>query len=37
MPVVDGLRATREIAADPEPAGVHVLILTTFDYDCLAV
>ena len=33
MPVVDGLRATREIAADPELAGVHVLILTTFDHD----
>src|SRR5690242_20249711 len=33
MPGVDGLRATREIAADPELAGVHVLILTTFDHD----
>jgi len=33
MPVVDGLRATREIAADPDLAGVHVLILTTFDHD----
>ena len=29
MPVVDRLRATREIAADPDLAGVHVLILTT--------
>ena len=33
MPVVDGLRATREIAADPDLVGVHVLILTTFDHD----
>ena len=33
MPVVDGLRATREIAADPDLTGVHVLILTTFDHD----
>ena len=33
MPGVDGLGATREIAADPELAGVHVLILTTFDHD----
>ena len=33
MPVLDGLRATREIAADPDLAGVHVLILTTFDHD----
>src|SRR5436309_15537073 len=33
MPGVDGLRATREIAADPELADVHVLILTTFDHD----
>jgi DNA-binding NarL/FixJ family response regulator len=33
MPGVDGLRATQEIAADPELAGVHVLILTTFDHD----
>jgi DNA-binding NarL/FixJ family response regulator len=33
MPVVDGLRATHEIAADPDLAGVHVLILTTFDHD----
>jgi DNA-binding NarL/FixJ family response regulator len=33
MPVVDGLLATREIAADPDLAGVHVLILTTFDHD----
>jgi DNA-binding NarL/FixJ family response regulator len=33
MPGVDGLRATHEIAADPDLAGVHVLILTTFDHD----
>jgi DNA-binding NarL/FixJ family response regulator len=33
MPVVDGLQATREIAADPDLAGVHVLVLTTFDHD----
>ncbi len=33
MPGVDGLSATREIAADPDLAGVRVLILTTFDHD----
>ena len=33
LPGVDGLRATHEIAADPDLAGVHVLILTTFDHD----
>jgi len=33
MPGVDGLAATREITADPELAGVHVLVLTTFDHD----
>jgi DNA-binding NarL/FixJ family response regulator len=33
MPGVDGLSATHEIAADPDLAGVHVLILTTFDHD----
>jgi DNA-binding NarL/FixJ family response regulator len=33
MPGVDGLRATHQIAADPDLAGVHVLILTTFDHD----
>ncbi|MEJ3654202.1 response regulator transcription factor [Actinomycetes bacterium KLBMP 9759] len=33
MPGVDGLRATREIAADPDLADVHVLVLTTFDHD----
>jgi len=33
MPGVDGLRATHLIAAEPDLAGVHVLILTTFDHD----
>ncbi|HEX6348948.1 MAG TPA: response regulator transcription factor [Candidatus Dormibacteraeota bacterium] len=33
MPVLDGLEATRRIAADPELAGVHVLVLTTFESD----
>ena len=33
MPGVDGLAATRRIAEDPDLAGVHVLILTTFDHD----
>ncbi|GAA1988259.1 response regulator transcription factor [Catenulispora subtropica] len=33
MPGVDGLDATRRIAEDPGLAGVHVLILTTFDHD----
>jgi DNA-binding NarL/FixJ family response regulator len=33
MPGVDGLRATREIAADPDLTGVRVLVLTTFDHD----
>jgi DNA-binding NarL/FixJ family response regulator len=33
MPVMDGLEATRRIARTPETAGVHILILTTFDLD----
>jgi len=33
MPVADGLRATREIVADPGLAGVRVLVLTTFSVD----
>jgi DNA-binding NarL/FixJ family response regulator len=33
MPRVDGLEATRRISADPSLAGVHVLILTTFESD----
>ncbi len=33
MPVRDGIEATRRIVADPELAGVRVLVLTTFDLD----
>ena len=33
MPRVDGLEATRRIAADPELAGVRVLVLTTYETD----
>ena len=33
MPRVDGLEATRRIAADPACSGVHVVILTTFELD----
>jgi len=33
MPGVDGLEATRRIAADERLAGVHIVILTTFDLD----
>ncbi|OLT11502.1 DNA-binding response regulator [Pseudonocardia sp. CNS-139] len=33
MPGTDGLAATRRIVADPGLAGVHVVVLTTFDTD----
>ncbi|HEX6677130.1 MAG TPA: response regulator transcription factor [Actinomycetes bacterium] len=33
MPVMDGLEATRRIAAEEPLAGVRVLVLTTFDLD----
>jgi len=33
MPHVDGLEATRQIAADPDLADCRVVILTTFDLD----
>ncbi|HYO41164.1 MAG TPA: response regulator transcription factor [Nocardioidaceae bacterium] len=33
MPVMDGIEATRRISADPDLAGVKVLVLTTFDLD----
>ena len=33
MPDLDGLAATRQIVADPDLAGVHVVVLTTFDLD----
>ncbi|WP_432987694.1 response regulator [Dactylosporangium sp. CA-233914] len=33
MPVLDGLEATRLIAADPALADVRIVILTTFDLD----
>jgi DNA-binding NarL/FixJ family response regulator len=33
MPDLDGLEATREIAADPRLAGVRIVILTTFGLD----
>jgi len=35
MPILDGVAATRAIAADRELADVRVLILTTFDEDAL--
>lgn len=33
MPEIDGIEATRQIAADPALDGVRVLILTTFELD----
>jgi len=33
MPALDGIAATREIAADPKLAGVRIVILTTFELD----
>src|SRR5262245_28013716 len=33
MPELDGVQATRRIVDDPRLAGVHVVILTTFDLD----
>jgi DNA-binding NarL/FixJ family response regulator len=33
MPGLDGIEATRKIAADDRLAGIHVVIVTTFDLD----
>ena len=33
MPLLDGLQATRRIAADPELSAVRVVVLTTFELD----
>jgi DNA-binding NarL/FixJ family response regulator len=33
MPGLDGLEATQRIVDDPDLAGVHILVLTTFDVD----
>jgi DNA-binding NarL/FixJ family response regulator len=33
MPDLDGLAATRQIVADPDLGGVHIVVLTTFDLD----
>lgn len=33
MPLMSGIEATRQIAADPQLAGVHVVILTNYGLD----
>lgn len=33
MPVLNGVEVTRRIAADPDLAGVHVVILTNYGFD----
>jgi len=33
MPVIDGIEATRRIAADPALSGVHIVILTNYGLD----
>src|SRR5690242_14905913 len=33
MPGLDGLQATRQLTADPDLAGVRIVILTTFGLD----
>ncbi|WP_214320283.1 response regulator [Nonomuraea sediminis] len=33
MPIMDGIEATKRIAADPRLAGVHVMILTNYGVD----
>jgi DNA-binding NarL/FixJ family response regulator len=33
MPVLDGIEATRRIAAEPRLAGVHVVMLTNYGFD----
>lgn len=33
MPGIDGLEATRRLAADPDATSTRILILTTFDHD----